>query len=260
MKEYRIKYEARSDYGSEELGELLVTENTEYAGALEIWGFSMFRWELDVFHKPTGVVVKNNNQKLRDGSEVSAIDAWVSAQPMKKIKDITEKDVRACGPLGFRKKLVRDGRFSEKEVDDMTNEQLSELTPICDNLSYREWTVTGAESDSSFEYDWWFDRYKLAILEYAVEGILEEDNDTIKKYRHSDAYRLIREGKEPIPLLFEEVSGLDNARWVYSTPIEQLADMKHPLTKEEWVENVLMLHNEIVDTLSLEWERVKQFQ
>ena len=182
MKAFEIKCESRTDHGSTERPPLYIRESPRLSGPLEIWGWSMNQWELDVWHN--------------EPSEITR----------------TAKD--------------------------------------------RTWTVWDAEEDSQIEYSWWFEHYKPMLQEYVAIGMLVRD-DTIRLYPRSTGYRIVRKGKESIPIRFTEITGLSNARWAYATAIEDLANMELPPTKEEWVEAILGIHNEIVETLQIEWDRVK---
>lgn len=124
------------------------------------------------------------------------------------------------------------------------------------DLPETTWTVLDAEDDTQIEYSWWFDNYKPMLQELVALGVLVPDN-SIRLYPGSTGYRLVHEGKESIPIRFTEIQGLSNARWAYATAIEDLANMESPPTKEEWVEAILGIHNEIVESLQTEWNRVK---
>jgi hypothetical protein len=124
------------------------------------------------------------------------------------------------------------------------------------NLPDKTWTVLDAEDDTQIEYSWWFDNYKPMLQELVALGALVPDN-SIRLFPGSTGYRLVREGKESIPIRYTEIQGLSNARWAYATAIEDLANMESPPTKEEWVEAILGIHNEIVESLQTEWNRVK---
>ncbi len=266
---YKIKCEARTDWSNETRDDLTINCNPELSGGLEVWGDTMWQWEMNVFHKPTGSIIRNNNSKSSDGTEVSALEAWRAAQPMKKIKDITKEDIRAYGPLSFRVKLVKDKRYTEEEVNAMTNEELSKLPPICNNLAYKEWTTIGAEVDTQMEYNWFFEAYSTKLREMITMGEIEEDKSLIwqtwaiqRNYPKTIlglSLPCINDKKAKIPIIWQEIQGLDNARWEFASRIEHLKKLpadERP-TKEEWVDTVLELHNNIISQLKGVWEDVK---
>lgn len=267
---YKMKVTAKSDWEANQPREdLTIKCNPEYSGGLDVWGDSMWQWEMNVFHKPTGPVIRNNNSKLPDGTEVSALEAWTAAQPMKKIKDITKEDIRAYGPLSFRVKLVDDKRYTEEEVNGMTNEELSKLSPICKNLAYDEWTTIDAPDDTVMEYNWFFKSYQTKLRDIIKMGEIEEDKSLIwqrwaieKKFPTGIlglSIPCVNPQKPNIPVIWQEIPGLGHARWEFATRIANLKTLPadHRPTKEEWVESLLGLHNSIVSQLNGEWEDVK---
>jgi len=260
-KKYEINWERCSDgAGHVPAGTLEITQDPTNLSPFALWSHSLHSWEIDGFHKECKKIMRNNNSKLPDGTEVTVLESWALAQPMKKIKDITKEDTRHWGPLSFRVKLVDDKRYTEEEVDGMTNEELSKLTPVCNNLKYSEWTAFSSDDDTEGEYNWWLDAYGKQLKQLVAMDELTE-SEAAKRWPDGKGYLIpnINEQKEPIPIQISEMTGGNTAFWQFSTGINKLSEMNEPPTREEWIDSVAILHNSIIEKLEPNWQKASQF-
>ena len=124
----------------------------------------------------------------------------------------------------------------------------------------KTWTTIDARKDSIIEYSWWFESYQQMLMDYDAMDIIDCRPPFERKAGdRRQRYYLRREHKESIPITIIPVDGLSNARWTYRTDIEELMNMKDPPSRREWVEEILSFHNHIVETLNVEWDKVKEF-
>ena len=258
---YEINWERCSDgEGHVPAGTLEITQDPTNLGPFQLWSYSLHCWEIKAFHKECKKILRNNNSKLPDGTEVSALEAWSLAQPMKKIKDITKEDIRHWGPLSFRVRLVDDKRYTEEEVDGMTNEELSKLSPVCKNLAYSEWYHDSSDDDTEAEYYWWLDAYGKQLNQLVAMDELTE-SEAAKRWPDGKGYLIpnINERKEPIPTQITKIQGCGTAMWQFSSEIGKLNEMSQPPSREEWIESVAILHNSIIEKLEPNWQKASQF-
>ena len=139
---------------------------------------------------------------------------------------------------------------------DVFHEPVQELERERDG---KTWTVLDARDDSIVEYGWWFDNYQQVLVDYDAMHILDA-RPPFERSKGSRAARYyLNKDDNRIPITLHSVDGLSNARWLYRTDIADLLDMEKPPSKKEWLEAVLSLHNDIVEGLNPEWDKVKEF-
>tara|TARA_Y100000310_G_scaffold302282_1_gene339426 strand:- start:6 stop:590 length:585 start_codon:yes stop_codon:yes gene_type:complete len=115
-----------------------------------------------------------------------------------------------------------------------------------------------ARKDSPSEYHWWYDAFDNKIEEMVKNGEIRVGTNE-KKYPGPKYANLLIKSiiGEWMPLHWWKYDGGDRAYWAYHTKLKQILALEKAISKEEWADSTLLLHNTIIDELRPEWDKVK---